>query len=102
MPRATRNAIRLSSGTRRFARHVRPVLKLSIPLLSFMRIDSRMVLLLRESCKQSIGGRGRTSVTAEFAGCNSFVTYVDRYARSTFVLRGDDALHGQYFNNTMT
>src|SRR5215469_5615441 len=38
MPRATRNAVRLSSRTRWFVRRLRPVLKFSI-LLSFMGIE---------------------------------------------------------------
>src|SRR5215469_3557516 len=65
MPRATRNAVRLSSRTRWFVRPLRPVLKLSI-LLSFMRIEHPLC--------DSIGRRKRKSVTPQFAECNSFVT----------------------------
>src|SRR6516162_156988 len=64
MPRATRNAVRLSSRTRWFVRRLRPVLKLSI-LLSFMRIEHPLC--------DSIGRRKRKSVTPQFAECNSFV-----------------------------
>src|SRR5215469_18664091 len=65
MPRATRNAVRLSSRTRWFVRPLRPVLKFSI-LLSFMRIEHPLC--------DSIGRRKGKSVTPQFAECNSFVT----------------------------
>src|SRR5262249_23078791 len=65
MPRATRNAVRLSSRTRWFVRRLRLVLKLSI-LLSFTRIEHPLC--------DSIGRRKRKSVTPPFAECNSFVT----------------------------
>src|SRR5215469_8754512 len=64
MPRATRNAVRLSSRTRWFVRRLRPVLKFSI-LLSFMRIENPLC--------DSIRRRKRKSVTPQFAECNSFV-----------------------------
>src|SRR5215831_18110890 len=65
MPRATRNAVRLSSRTRWFVRPLRPVLKFSI-LLSFMRIEHPLC--------DSIARSKRKSVTPQFAECNSFVT----------------------------